>query len=120
MVYAAMGAREDETATRDAYIAIHIRIPVCLAPDMTHSERREAAAEEWVNDAGGMSSMSFGYFTNSMHEMADLWTEDSRSAARRARVHRCGARAAFSRLPRALVMPTTRTSCESAHLCHSA
>ena len=73
---AAMGKHEDETATCDEYIAIHVRISACLAPDLSRSERREAAAEEWANDAAGKSTMSFGQFTNAMHEMADLWTED--------------------------------------------
>ena len=75
-LWAAMGKREDETATREEYIAIHIRISACVAPDMTRSERREAAEEEWTNDAGGKSSMCFGQFTHAMHELADLWTED--------------------------------------------
>lgn len=75
-LWAAMGKREDETATREEYIAIHICISACVAPDMTRSERREAAEEEWANDAGGKSSMCFEQFTHAMHELADLWTED--------------------------------------------
>lgn len=74
-LWAALGKREDDTASRDEYISLHVRISACVAPDMTRSERLQTAAEEWVKDVGGKPRMSFEQFTNAMHEMADIWTE---------------------------------------------
>ncbi len=45
-LWAALGKREDDTASRDEYISLHVRISACVAPDMTRSERLQTAAEE--------------------------------------------------------------------------
>ena len=63
-------------ASFDAYCAVHRSMAAVLAPDLTDAEARQAAVEDWRDDAGEQAQeISLQQFAQGLFSIADLWTD---------------------------------------------
>jgi hypothetical protein len=77
---------------QEGYAALNRRIHRALVPGVDDESCDVAARADWISDAAGESSMSYGRFSEAMFELADLWSagaEESEYCTFMSNVEKC-------------------------------